>query len=837
MSNHVANAIDPPAASGRIQPLVVLVVAVSAGIIVDRYAGIAASAWLVVAVLLVLCWFLLWLGRFERLSSVVLLAAGAAVGGAWHHCYWNLYPSDELARSAREIQRPICVEVIALQSPRRLPAPREEPLRTIPLGDRSRVTVSVIRVRDGRQWRPASGRAELLVDGHLLGVKAGDRVRVFGLFNRPAITANPGEFDFAWFRRAKRQLIELRTRYPDAVSVASQGPPFTPRRMLGALRDRADALLHRHLDRDQAELAAAVLLGAREQLAYERTEEFFTTGTIHLLAISGLHVGILAFGFWWTTRLFGMRRRTALLAVTVFVIVYALLTDARPPVVRATILVVAVCAARLSGRQRSTANMLAAAALLLLAANPINLFQVGTQLSFLAVATISFFAPFLLKPRSEDPLDRLIAQTRPWPVRVWRRFMRYGGRICIISWLIWLVALPLTTYHFHLVSPIALALNPVAWLPVAGALFFGFGVLLFGWLVPPLGDLFGWLANLCLATLEGTVGYAHRVPGGHFWVAGPAAWWVVVFYSGLAAYAAFPRHRPPRRWCIAALAAWIADGASTPMVKERLAQSSHDVPFACTFLSVGHGACAVVELPGGETLLCDAGCMRSPIAGARSMSAFLWSRGITHVDAVVLSHADADHYNALPDLLERFSVGVVYVSPVMFEEESDALTVLRQAVEEKGVPIREIRGGDRLDVQAATQIQVLHPPRRGIIGGDNANSIVLRIDHTGRTILLPGDLDSPGLDDVLAEEPVDCDVVLAPHHGSSNSNPPGLAAWSTPNWVVVSGGPGDKHPATIAAYTDAGGRVLHTAEEGAVRVVVRDGKLDVRTWRMDPWGD
>ena len=140
-------------------------------------------------------------------------------------------------------------------------------------------------------------------------------------------------------------------------------------------------------------------------------------------------------------------------------------------------------------------------------------------------------------------------------------------------------------------------------------------------------------------------------------------------------------------------------------------------------------------------------------------------------------------------------------------------------------------------LQAATQIEVLHPPRRGIIGGDNANSIVLRIDHAGKTILLPGDLDSPGLDDVLAEEPVDCDVVLAPHHGSSNSDPPALAAWSTPEWVVVSGGPGDKHPATIAAYTDAGGRVLHTAEEGAVRVVIRNGELDVRTWRREPWGD
>jgi len=229
--------------------------------------------------------------------------------------------------------------------------------------------------------------------------------------------------------------------------------------------------------------------------------------------------------------------------------------------------------------------------------------------------------------------------------------------------------------------------------------------------------------------------------------------------------------------------------------------------------------------------------MRSPVAGARSISAFLWSRDITHLDAVVVTHADADHYNALPELLEQFSVGVVYVSPVMFEEESVALAALRQAVEDAGVSIREIHAGDRLRVQGATRVEVLHPPRRGIIGSDNANSIVLRIDHAGKTILLPGDLESPGLDDVLAEEPLDSDVVLTPHHGSKNSNPPGFAAWSTPDWAIVSGDFRDKNVAVSAAYEGVGAQMLHTATEGAVRVVIRNDEMVVRTWRGHPWGD
>src|SRR5207244_10689404 len=103
------------------------------------------------------------------------------------------------------------------------------------------------------------------------------------------------------------------------------------------------------------------------------------------------------------------------------------------------------------------------------------------------------------------------------------------------------------------------------------------------------------------------------------------------------------------------------------------------------------------------------------------------------------------------------------------------------------VPVREIHGGQRLAVGGATTLEVLHPPRKGIFGSDNANSIVLLIEHAGRRVLLTGDLESPGLDDLLAEQPLDCDLVLAPHHGSPRSSPEKFSQWSRPEYVVISG--------------------------------------------------
>jgi competence protein ComEC len=251
----------------------------------------------------------------------------------------------------------------------------------------------------------------------------------------------------------------------------------------------------------------------------------------------------------------------------------------------------------------------------------------------------------------------------------------------------------------------------------------------------------------------------------------------------------------------------------------------------CTFLSVGHGCAVVLELPNGQILLYDAGRLGSPTAGARSVSSYLWSRGTMHIDAIVLSHADVDHFNAVPELLEKFSVGVVYATPSMLADQGRAMRKLRESIDAAGVSLRETWAGDRLRVGGGCRIEVLHPTRRGMLGSDNANSLVLAVEHGGRRILLTGDLETPGMEAVTAETALDCDVILAPHHGSSRSNPPGFAAWSTPEWVVISGSHTDQQGEAARAYRASGAHVLNTADAGAVRVTISADRFTVMSGR------
>jgi competence protein ComEC len=364
----------------------------------------------------------------------------------------------------------------------------------------------------------------------------------------------------------------------------------------------------------------------------------------------------------------------------------------------------------------------------------------------------------------------------------------------------------------------------VLWPLMTVSLISGFGVLLFGTVFPPLGWLCGWLCDGSFWLLEWSVSLGHRMPCGHFWMPGPADWWLWGFYSALGLFLAFPRIRPRPRWCAAIVGTWIVAGLAVSYWP-----SEHKC-LDCTFLSMEHGCGVFVEFPNGKTMLYDAGRMSAPSIGARAIANFLWDRGRRRIDAVVLSHPDIDHYNALPELLEKFLVGRIYVTPAMLTKDNRTIGVLRDAIDRCGVPVQEVRAGDSLPLADDCPVEVLHPSRHGPVVAGNTDSLVLAVEYRGRRILLPGDLESPGLDDMLKEKPRPCEVLMAPHHGSRKSNSAGLAAWCKPRLVVFSGDGRWNLPEIDSTYRAVGGRSLQTHDCGAIHV-----QIDGDSVRVSPF--
>jgi competence protein ComEC len=819
------------------QPLTLIALALAAGIAFDRYLTLPIGVWFLVGISAVGIWWAVWrrlstaAGRrgLSMVSSVALVMGAAACGGARHHMHWRLYDVTDIGRFAQTTPQPVCVEVIALAAPRTRPAPPADPLRSIPEKTRSTMHVRAVLLRDRAVWRSATGRATLTVDGSLPGIQAGDRLRVVGQLFAPAAPGNPGEFDFADYRRGNRELAAIRAENPDCVERIASGSTFSLMRFIDRVRSASDRQLWSSISRERAGLAAAVLLGAREQLDDDVTDQFLVTGTIHVLSISGLHVAILAGTLLIVFRTGWAPRRGSLVAVAVLTLAYTLVTDAEPPAIRATVLVWAACGAIFLGRTALGPNSLALAAIVVLMLNPADLFRTGTQLSFLSVATLMAVARRLRDREPLDPLSKLILATRPAPVRMARKLGAYIVELAFAGLAIWLVTTPLVLDRFHVVSFSSLVLNLVLWLPVLVAMISGFAVLSIGWLIPPLGPWLGAVCDWNLSIIERALEFSAAIPWGHAWTPAPPTVWLFGYYALLALPLVVPRFVRWRTSLALAIGCWAA-GFFFAVVLHRAGAPDKLV---CHFVDVGHGSAVLLELPDGQVWLYDAGRLGSPRAATRSIAAYLWSRRIGHIDALILSHADIDHYNAVPELLTKFSVGSIYISPHMFRKQTPPLDVLQRAMESTGVRVETLLDGRMLTADGCVA-RVLHPPAEGVVGNDNAQSLVLDVRCAGRRVLLTGDLEGMGLRRLLNTRPLDCDVLLAPHHGSPRSNPEAMISWSTPECAVFSSG----QPQSVRNnpyHATMGPRALNTADVGAVRVILGRKEVNVRAWRIDPW--
>jgi competence protein ComEC len=374
-------------------------------------------------------------------------------------------------------------------------------------------------------------------------------------------------------------------------------------------------------------------------------------------------------------------------------------------------------------------------------------------------------------------------------------------------------------------------LGPPLVLLTSVALIAGFLLLL----AAPLGNWLAWPFALVVRwSLGGCAALVHaveRVPGGWVYAPGPAGWWLVGFYSLLAGVVLLDGRWRPR--LAAGLAVWVVVGVL----------ASFNLPTRdearITFLAVGHGGCVVIETPDGRVLLYDTGTASGPDVVRRVVAPFLWGRGISRIDEVFLSHADLDHFNGLPELLKRFPVGQVALTPSFAEKPSPGVAVVLDTLDRHGVRRRVATAGDRFAAGDVT-IDVLHPPPAGPPGNENTRSLVLLVRHAGHTVLLTGDLEGPGQAEVLKKSIPPVDVMLAPHHGGVGANarregegrfsPGPMAGWARPRLVVSCQEPrGTDH--LMLVYGQSGGTVWDTATVGAVTVRSHSSGLVAGTFR------
>jgi competence protein ComEC len=610
---------------------------------------------------------------------------------------------------------------------------------------------------------------------------------------------------------------------PEGLTRLRRGWPESFAGWLAVVRGWGQDALARNLPLETSGMAMALLLGEGAPLTSDDWDKYVRTGIIHVLAISGQHLVVLAAVLWSVLRLAGVRQRRGATAVALFLLGYALLSGGRPPALRSSIAVCAAAGAVLLQRRTLAANIFALAWLVVLLLNPMDIFATGCLLTFLSVAVLHWGTGWLLQ-RKKDPLDQLIDTTRP----AWLRALRWFGRELALAYavsiVIWLAITPLAASRYNLVSPIGIVLGPPLTLLSSIALIAGFLLLLAALACPPLTPLLAIPVHWSLAACVRLVDFADRLPGAHFTVGTIPEWWLWVFYTALLAVLTQAPLRQHWRWGVVGGLGWLCVGLVG--CNARLPADE----LCCIFLAVGHGGCTVIQTPDGRTLLYDAGALGGPDVIRRVIGPFLWSRGIRRVDEVLLSHADLDHFNGLPQLLDRFAVGQVTWTPTFADKQAPGVEYVVSELTRRGVAVRVAKSGDMLTAGPVT-LEVLHPPAEGVPGNENARSLVLAVRHAGHTLLLTGDLEGEGMRRVLSLPPVRSQILMAPHHGSRAADPAGLAQWARPRVVISCQGPPRSPGGTPDIYASKGAQFLSTWDEGAVTVRSHVSGLVVETFR------
>jgi len=745
-------------------------------------------------------------------------------------------------------------------------------------GPRTRLLVAVTSIRrptgkfNNRNVTVSDtfGLVQLTVNGRLpANLEPGDMLMAKALLARVHSYSVPGSFNYKEFLANQAIWITGWVKSPLLVSEIHVPPGskkhhtserfrFLPEK----IRYRLAIFLDTILDKRTSSLYKAILIGDKADVPPETLEDFKEIGCMHILAISGMHMGILAFlligtCYWLLKRstwliLHIPVRKTAVLISLVPLAGYALIAGFNTPVVRALIMSCVLSTTLVFNRNKSIINSVAIAAFTILILNPASLFTISFQLSFAAVITIAVLYPRIITyfPSAQDRTQSLVkinngpsgniinwlnagllisvtatAGTAPL-------LLHYFNRISLISPITNIVIEPLICLWSLTIGLVASASIPFS-VPLATNLFH-----LGSWGL----DTATWIASL-----------GAGIPFASLWLSTPTTIEIILYYVLLGGLLYACQFKSKRSFSLKAVLfaclALIVVIPATPKIFRRISADT-----TVTVLDVGHGSATHIMLPGGKHILIDGG---GPVSdrfnvGERLIAPYLWQQRISRIDGIIITHPHADHFNGLFFIIKHFKPKTVWING-----QSGIIPgydQLLQLARQNGARIHICRPDTILYQSGLAAISCianpLHTEMAGISDAHNDDmsskpakyndaSLVLKLVHESTakykeiSFLFPGDISREEEDELLADnrKGLDADILLAPHHGSGTSGGWDFLKAVSPDYILISTGrPTDaQFPAmNVKKFCRRfGATLLTTVQDGTISFAIRDGNLTV----------
>ena len=698
--------------------------------------------------------------------------------------------------------------------------------------DVNRYIVEGEKIYDNGKIHHIRGRIMLNVESGGKAIVPGDRIRFSGRLRTPRNFGNRGGFDYETFLKDRGIYAAMFLKYGGSIAVMGDGGRFL--HVIYYLRERVRKAVNSLENEKANSVLAALTIGSKARMDSSTLTSFRKAGVAHIVAISGLHMGIYAYFFYnFFLWLFSRSERLLLLALTrkgaaimtfLPLSFYLLISGMSTSAIRAYIMVAIYLCSIILDRDTDIFNTISIAAFIILLIWPQALFDVAFQLSFAAVIAICY-----LVPRFEKAMPRWNKADRK---SILRKFLLFLS----VSVAALAGTLPIVSYHFHEVSTVGIIANLIV-VPILGFIVVplaGVGVIASIFYLPAAGAVFrvcAFFISCALAVIEAISNLSFS----SILVQPPYIYEIIFYYIFIWSIANIKKRHA------AVIALLIPFIFFSSWVASNIAAHS-DNRLEVTFLSVGQGDSTFIRFPNGKTMIIDGGGFyySSFDTGKMIIQPYLLSKGIKRLDYVVISHSHPDHLKGLLHIVREFNIGEVWTSNDFSRD--DQMKEFRKILNERG--IREIVTDDDSPdkIISGVRIEFLHPDDVFYKGKDagsrvNNRSLVMRIEFGGTSFLLTGDLEAEGEKRLLAKGyNINSDVLKVPHHGSVTSSSAEFIEKVSPEFAVFTVGYmnrfGFPREEVVRRYEDYGSKLLRTDTNGAVSLVTNGNSLEVKTFHQ-----